>query len=437
MLTPSTMNEEPMMTTTRDVSIQDLREKRWALASEARKLLDDNPGAAWNSALEARLDRIYAEIDTIDRQIHDMQREMEAAVAGQLRNAGGLADDWRDPSTGRVYPVLRAGVNFKAHFAANGTQRAGEEFGLADFVRGVAGMRSSRAVQNALSEGTDAAGGYTVPTMVLPGILEALVPASSLLTAGAGMVFLDEGAKSYTVAGIASVPTAAWRAENANVAEAEPTFRAVVATPRSLSFYFKVSRELLADSPNLETALRTAIAQSFAKELDRAGLRGSGTAPEPRGILNTSGVQSVTNGANGASLSSYSNFVSAVQAIRAADAPMPTAAIMAPRSFAKLAGLTDTTNQPLRRPPLLDTWTFIDTSAIPINLTVGTSTDCSEIYVGDFRTVQFFFREGPVSIQLLKEAFATSGQLAFVCHARVDVGVLYPSALAVVTGVRP
>jgi HK97 family phage major capsid protein len=233
------------------------------------------------------------------------------------------------------------------------------------------------------------------------------------------------------------VPTAAWRAENANVAEAEPTFRAVVATPRSLSFYFKVSRELLADSPNLETALRTAIAQAFAKELDRAGLRGSGTAPEPRGILNTAGVQSITNGANGAPLTSYSNLISAVQAIRAADAPMPTAVIMAPRSLAKLAGLTDTTNQPLRRPPLLDTWAFIDTSAIPVNLTVGTSNDCSEIFVGDFRSVQFFFREGPVSIQLLKEAFATSGQLAFVCHARVDVGVLYPSALAVVTGVRP
>jgi len=426
-----------MMTIANNVSIQDLREKRWALASEARKLLDDHPGAAWNSALEARLDRIYAEIDTIDRQIHDMQREIEEAVNGQLRNAGGLSDDWRDPTTGRVYPVLRAGTNFKAHFATRSTPRAGEEFGLADFVRGVAGMRTMRAVQNALSEGTDAAGGYTVPTVVLPGILEALVPASSLLTAGAGMVFLEEGAKSYTVAGIASVPTAAWRAENAALAEAEPTFRAVVATPRSLAFYFRVSRELLADSPNLETALRTAIAQAFAKELDRAGLRGSGTAPEPRGILNTAGVQSVTNGANGASLSSYSNFVSAVQAIRAADAPMPTAAIMAPRSLAKLEGLTDTTGQPLRRPPLLDTWKFIDTSAIPINLTVGTSTDCSEIFIGDFRSVQFFFREGPMSIQLLQEAFATTGQLAFVCHARVDVGVLYPSAVAVVTGVRP
>jgi HK97 family phage major capsid protein len=404
---------------------------------QARKLLDESTGASWNGAIEARLERIYAEVDEIDRQIRQYQRDIENAVNGQLRNAAGFADDWRDPTTGRVYPVLRAGVNFRAHFAMQGTQRAGEEFGLADFVRGVAGMRTSRSVQDALSVGTDAAGGYTVPTVVLPGILEALVPASSLLTAGAGMVFLEEGAKSYTVAGIASVPTAAWRAENANLAESDPTFRAVVATPRSLAFYFRVSRELLADSPNLETALRTAIAQAFAKELDRAGLRGSGTAPEPRGILNTSGIQSVTNGANGAPLASYANFISAVQAIRAADAPMPTAAIMAPRSLAKLEGLTDSTGQPLRRPPLLEQWRFVDTSAVPVNLTVGSSTDCSEIYIGDFRNVTFFFREGPVSIQLLKEAFATSGQLAFACHARVDVGVLYPSALAVVTGVRP
>lgn len=66
---------------------------------------------------------------------------------------------------------------------------------------------------------------------------------------------------------------------------------------------FKVSRKLLTDAPNLEAALRIAIGQAFVKELDRVGLRGSGTAPEPRGLLNTVGVQVVNfGGANGAAL---------------------------------------------------------------------------------------------------------------------------------------
>ena len=83
-------------------------------------------------------------------------------------------------------------------------------------------------------------------------------------------------------------------------------------------------------------ALMQAIAQSFAKELDRVGLRGTGTAPEPRGLLNLSGIQSVTNGAAGTVLASYANLFTGTQALLEANAPMPTAAIMSPRSLIKL-----------------------------------------------------------------------------------------------------
>jgi HK97 family phage major capsid protein len=237
---------------------------------------------------------------------------------------------------------------------------------------------------------------------------------------------------------MSTIPTAAWRSESGAVATSDPAFRSVDLIPRSLSFQFKISRELITDASNIDQALFNVIAKAFAKELDRAGLRGSGAAPEIRGILNTSGIQAVTNGANGASLGTtswYSNFITAMQSILAADGPMPTASIMAPRSLTTLAGLLDTTNQPRRRPPLLDDWNFIATSQIPTALTVGTSNDCSEIYVGDFSTVGFFMREG-VSIQLLRELYAGTGELGFACHIRVDLGVMYPAALAVATGVR-
>jgi HK97 family phage major capsid protein len=204
-----------------------------------------------------------------------------------------------------------------------------------------------------------------------------------------------------------------------------------------LSFYFKVSRELLADAVNMEEALRTAIAQAFAKELDRVGLRGSGSAPEPRGILNTSSIQSVTNGTNGASLATtaYSNFVSAIQAVLAVDAPMPSAFIMSPRSLTTLAGLLDTTDQPRQAPPLVANIPFYSTSQIPINLTVGTATDCTEIYAGDFSKCAFVMRERP-SIMLANELFALNGQIGFVCNLRADFVVQYPAAFAVITGVK-
>lgn len=78
---------------------------------------------------------------------------------------------------------------------------------------------------------------------------------------------------------------------------------------------------------------------------------------------------------------------------------------------------------------------LIPTSQIPVNLTVGTSNDCTEIYVADFTKLAFFFRHG-VAIQKLNELYAGTGEVGFACHVRVDVGVLYPAAFAVATGVR-
>ena len=70
-----------------------------------------------------------------------------------------------------------------------------------------------------------------------------------------------------------------------------------------------------------------------------------------------------------------------------------------------------------------------------MNLTVTTSTDCSEVFVGDFSKVLFAMREN-VSIGVLRELYAENGQVGFVGHVRADVAVLYPRAFAVITGIR-
>ena len=42
-----------------------------------------------------------------------------------------------------------------------------------------------------------------------------------------------------------------------------------------------------------------------------------------------------------------------------------------------------------------------------------------------------------VSVQVLQELYAGTGEIGFACHMRADVVLTYPAALAVVTGVRP
>lgn len=406
--------------------------------ADARRIVDKLSARAKDvSGDQKAFATVYEAIDGLASVVSSISTLLDTRDADSISSAA--ADAWRS-ADGSPLRVLRNAADYRAAYAnvANSGAAAAydrDDVSLTDFVRGAAGMRTTQAVRNALSVGTDTAGGFSVPSLVMPGILEALVPASSVLSAGAPIVLMDQGAKSFTTAVFDAIPTAAWREENGALAESEPTFRGVQATPRSLSFIFKVSRELLMDSPNMEQALTMAIAQSFARELDRVALRGSGTAPQPRGLLNTSGVNPVANGANGAALAGYANLFSAVQSILNANAPMPTAAIMAPRSLVKLGGLTATDGQPVNVPPMLQPIRMLHTSQVPVNLTVGTSNDCSEIYVGDFTRMAFMMRES-MSIQPLNEKYADNGQIGFACHVRADISVFYPAAFAIVTGVR-
>lgn len=367
---------------------------------------------------------LAAKLAALDEPIDRPNPLRPAGVTRGPETAEGVVLDSRTLKAGRLAIANSLGVSSRG------------EFGISDFVRGVAGMKTVPAVLNALSVGTDASGGYTVPDVLMPQILEALVPASALLRAGASLVALNGSAGEWNIAMTESIPTPAWRAEAGAIAESEPTFSRKTISPKSLSFYFKVSRELLMDSPNIEQAITTVIAQAFAKELDRAGLMGSGAGAEIRGLKNVAGIHSIANGANGAALTDWGNFITAMEEILSADAPAPTAAIMHPRTLASVASFADSTGQPLRRPDALAELGLVTTSQIPTNLTVGTSADCSEVYVGDFSQFRYYMREN-ITILPCKELFAGTGQVAFFCHMRLDAAVLYPAAFAHITGVRP
>lgn len=405
----------------------------------AIQTLSDQAWSANDKHDDATLAQRTAEVEAISALVQRVQSLLDAAAFDAGHNEASGQDVMI--VNGQRTRVLRSVSDIRQHYEARASaagQSATEGMDLASFLRGVAGLPTSPDIRAALTEGTDSQGGFSVPSLVMPQIMEALVPASTVLTAGAGVLPLDDGAKTFTQAIVDTIPTAAWRAEGGAVAESDPAFRGVVATPRSCAFLFKVSRELLMDGVGIEQALLTVIAQAFAKELDRVALRGSGTPPEPRGILNTTNVAAITNGAAGTALGTikWSNLLDATKTILGYDAPMPTAAIMAPRTLTGFAALADSTGQPLQRPPLLNDVRFLATSQIPINLTVGASTDCSECYIGDFTKVLFAMRE-QVSIQRLNELYAATGQLAFVGHIRADVAVLYPRAFAVATGIRP
>jgi HK97 family phage major capsid protein len=271
-----------------------------------------------------------------------------------------------------------------------------------------------------------------VPTPIANQVIDLARNATRVIQAGA--VTIPMTSNTLKLPRLTNESSPAWRNENAAVTPQDLTFDTVTFTARSLARLIILSRELFQDSdPSVSDVIARSFALQIALEFDRVALRGSGTPPEPRGVLNTSGITTTTHGANGANLTNYDFLLDAAGAVRAANWE-PTAHIVAPRTLTNLGRLKETSTLAYLAPPsaLLP---ILPTSQVPIALTVGTSTDCSELYTGQWNMLGIGVRQS-FEIEYLRERYADTGQYAFVAHLRADVQVLQPLAFAVDTGVR-
>lgn len=220
-------------------------------------------------------------------------------------------------------------------------------------------------------------------------------------------------------------------------------------TARTLAVLTRLSYELFQDlTPAGAEIIERELIQSLAVELDRVALRGTGTAPEPRGVLNQTGVTTLTNGVAGTAFgwAQVVNLLAAVQA----NGFDPTAIITNPRTVKSAALLADTTNQPLVAPALATSVPMLLTRQVPITLTVGASSDCSELYAGQWDQLVVGFRPqvsiavqrsggpaGMVGVKASQERYIDTMQIGLLSFLRADIALLHGEAFAVSTGIRP
>jgi HK97 family phage major capsid protein len=261
---------------------------------------------------------------------------------------------------------------------------------------------------------------------------------SKMQTNAAGIRTARMEAATLRVPRLTGSSAPAWRQEAGAIATGDLTVDSVTLTARSLAFRVTLSRELAADSsPDALELISHDLAAQVALEIDRVVLRGTGTAPEPRGVRNTSGITTATVGSgNGetVAIGKYGPLLTAQGAVRGLNFE-PNAWITNPRQQASLGALADTTGQYITPPAALDDMRKLFTAQIPINLTVGTSNDCTEVYVCQWDQVLLGWREEPAMFQLV-ELSAGTGQLDLIIHARADVAVAQPSAMYVILGQR-
>jgi HK97 family phage major capsid protein len=280
--------------------------------------------------------------------------------------------------------------------------------------------------RRALSEGSDSAGGFTVPTELSAEMIDALRAASVVSRAGARTVPI--GSDNLSFAKVATDPVPAWRNEAAAIADSDPTFARVELVPRSLAVLVKVSRELLMDSINLQTELPRILAAAMAVELDRAALEGTGIAPQPRGIRETVGIGTTAI----AGAPDFDHLIDAHTGIMTANAGPVSAIIAHPRDAGTLAKLKYGDGHYIGNAPALANVPMLTTTGIAINR--GSGTDESTIYAGNFAHLMIGIRE-QITVEVIRELYAANGQYAMIAHLRADIAVGHPGGFHTLTGV--
>jgi len=358
----------------------------------------------------------------------DAERDRQLA---ELRAASTRAPGREVPRS----PVLTREQSVYDYLAVRGRfDPAEQDLSFDKYLRGMATADWSGAEhERALAEATTGAGGALVPSPLSARVIDLARNRTVVFRAGAQTVPMTS--QTLALARLTSEGTPAWKSENATITAADMVFDRVTFTARTLVRTILLSVELFEDAdPSSEDVIARSFAGQMAVELDRVALLGTGTPPEPRGVLNQSSVTVTAHGANGTAITNYDWWLDAIGAVRAAGFE-PNAHIQAPRSSTSLSKLKEATTNAYLAPPsgLLP---MLTTKSVPITITTGTSTDTSYAFTADWSNLLVGIRTD-FNLRFLGERYlADNLQYAFLAYLRADVQVAQPTAFNVDTGVR-
>ena len=267
-------------------------------------------------------------------------------------------------------------------------------------------------------------GGNLVPLPVAAFIIDML--RAEAVTAQMGARSVPMTSATLKVVRQTGDVTAAWLAEGATITASDAALDSVTLTARRIEALTKVGMELFEDSDDpvsIGQVVATSIAKAVALELDRVALRGTGTAPEPRGIRNQPGIQPYSLGTPNGGPASWSTLI-AMQSLLAQSNVVGSGFVVHPRTGYSLADTKDSTGQFVAPPAAISGLRTAMTAALPVNLTEGTSSTCTEIYAGDWSELLLGMRVN-LSITTLSELFRAEGKVGLVGRVRADVGVAH------------
>ena len=156
-----------------------------------------------------------------------------------------------------------------------------------------------RDITTSTASGTAKGGNLVATDLLASSFIDVLRNKMVLNTLGAQFLTGLQG--NVAIPRKTAASSAYWVAENVAPTESTnaPAFDQVTMTPKTLGAYVDISRRLMLQSSlDIENLVRNDLAASIAVAMDGAAIAGSGSN-KPTGVLNTSGIGSVTLGTNG------------------------------------------------------------------------------------------------------------------------------------------
>lgn len=241
--------------------------------------------------------------EAFNKKALDKIGERNNAARGNSTHDGDVDLSVKDQKEFSMFRLMNAlaspqdrAAQKRAAFEFEVTSAAAEGFGSDFSPRGA--FVPDSVLNRDLNVGTPSAGGDLVGTSLLSGsFIEVFRNSMALVSAGAKIMPGMVG--NVDIPRQTSGSVMAWiNAEDGDATESEPSFDQISMTPKDAAVYTEITRRTLQQSSiGVESLIKNDLATAIALGLDLAGLYGAGGAGQPRGLSNTTGVNTVTFGA--------------------------------------------------------------------------------------------------------------------------------------------
>lgn len=422
--------------------LKQLKESRAAVEQKLRELhasvgenqpMNDEQRGQWNT-LSAELEKFNTDIAAEEKR-----EALVRTLAGQSPAASESEQDKRDKAK---YSYMRA-----LNIARGDQNRDGIEWEMSQEARnnqkqsGIVSKDSESVIipaefirmeKRAHTASTDTQGGHAVPTVT--GEIIPFLNAQPVVVGLGATVFTD-------LVGEVKFPrndnsfVMDWKDEAADADEKSATFDAITLSPKELTGYLTISKQLMMQSGSAEGYIRGLLGNAIARSFDSAAINGSGSSPVPTGILNTVGIGSVAGGTNGLA-PTWAHIVNLVKEVEVDNALLGNLAFLStPGIKGKLAQTPKQSsgvegNFIMNDPSQLYGYGFTASNLVPSTLSKGTSTNvCHAIIFGNWAELMLAMWGG---VELFVDPYSKSKsrEVQIVATMWGDVAVKHAQSFA-------